>query len=260
MTHGVRTDQNVDMLSSYDEEFPSSLLINSFDAANCPTLVGKPKIFLIQACRVYDGANPAPIQGQRIMLKSPQRGKDLSETAKNEEKVGIVNLPIMADIVVFRSTISSYPSFRNRIVGARFIQEFCNVFGGKDGIENDFLTNCTTVIRNITLKYGKTQQIQMPSITSMLIRKIIFETKTAAMSRKVLTTEGTVKKVETTSEEIVIPEEKGMFGENLKESNKIKETTSQIHNQARQEFQAKEKEMSEWSRKGETTQIVEQRN
>lgn len=175
MTHGVRTDENVDMLCCYDDEYPTHLILNAFDAVKCPTLLGKPKIFLIQACRVYEGKDITPVPGRMVNIISQTRGRKRSGDKEEKVKVELVNLPIMADIVIFRSTISSYPSFRNKIKGARFIQEFCNVFGSQDGIEKDFLSNCTTVIRNMTLKYGKNEQIQMPCVTSMLIRNIIFE-------------------------------------------------------------------------------------
>ena len=50
MSHG-----NKDVILSRDgREVPISLLLDKFTTTNCPSLAGKPKLFIIQTCRLSD--------------------------------------------------------------------------------------------------------------------------------------------------------------------------------------------------------------
>lgn len=51
MSHGGLDDDGNQLLQLYDEEVPARWLFDPFKGGNCPTLIGKPKLFFIQACR-----------------------------------------------------------------------------------------------------------------------------------------------------------------------------------------------------------------
>ena len=88
-------DQEDELLRAYDYSYPVSRLTGFFAGDMCPTLAGKPKIFLIQASR-----------GGEI-----DRGVELSQNSMIEcdggmtyEPPSIYKIPAMADCLIMYST------------------------------------------------------------------------------------------------------------------------------------------------------------
>ncbi|KAL0194327.1 hypothetical protein M9458_012623, partial [Cirrhinus mrigala] len=105
MSHGNETG-----VEGCDERMcPLNDITSPFDGVNCPALIGKPKVFIIQACRgpkmqtkvlVTDGAGPSCIQTPGSVSYS---------------------IPNDSDFLIALSTVEGYVSIRDEFSGSWFI-------------------------------------------------------------------------------------------------------------------------------------------
>ena len=83
-------------------------IVQEFNTTNCPTLAGKPKIFLFQACR---GLNLD--KGLRMNTESTDGGRTIH--------------PDLSNMLFIYPTAPGYATWRNHKLGAWYVQEFCQV-------------------------------------------------------------------------------------------------------------------------------------
>jgi hypothetical protein len=111
MSHGGENGK----ICTYDGELFVRQLYEKFEGENCRTLIGKPKLFFIQACRgtLTDSGviyQPNDVDsGGASMIKS----KDMNASAE---------MPSSADLLVMYSSFEGYVSYRHEINGSPFIQ------------------------------------------------------------------------------------------------------------------------------------------
>ncbi|XP_005185424.2 caspase-3 [Musca domestica] len=116
MSHGLEGK-----VYARDMAYPVERLWNPFLGQNCKSLIDKPKLFFIQACR---GENlEKPVTYTRFAPMS----RALDATPAKPQPVTYA-IPNTADILVMYSTFEKYYSFRNVENGSWFIQTFCEVF------------------------------------------------------------------------------------------------------------------------------------
>lgn len=95
-------------------------IFRPFSGNSCPSLVSKPKVFFIQACRGKEHHPAAEVQSD-----SNEDMETEDEASLETDAVQMITLPDDADFLVASSTIKGCVSFRDTISGSWFIQSLC---------------------------------------------------------------------------------------------------------------------------------------
>uniref|UniRef100_A0A182N2R0 Uncharacterized protein n=1 Tax=Anopheles dirus TaxID=7168 RepID=A0A182N2R0_9DIPT len=169
MTHGKEKT-----LYAADNAYEVDKLWEPFVGSACPTLVGKPKLFFIQACR-----------GEKFD-QGVKRAKVLSDTvdaSSSSEPLHYV-IPTMADLLVMYSTYDGHYSWRNPINGSWFIQALSSELES-NAHRKELLQMLTTVSRVVAFQYQSNvpnnakqdAKKQMPCFVSSLTKALYFPAK-----------------------------------------------------------------------------------
>lgn len=162
------------LIYATDRLIPLDALTVPFKGDRCPTLVGKPKLFFIQACR-----------GTKL-----DHGVDVVDTASvksddslDSSSVPYRKVPVEADFLFSYSTVPGYYSWRNNQDGSWYIQALCIVLANY-GNKMELVHMLTQVNRIVAYEFESctdeefTDKVkQMPSIVSMLTRYVHFRPK-----------------------------------------------------------------------------------
>ncbi|XP_053559526.1 LOW QUALITY PROTEIN: caspase-6 [Bombina bombina] len=162
---------------TYDAKIEIEKLTHLFKGDKCPSLVGKPKIFIIQACRgdkhddpvetdATDGSTPAP---------------DVNQV--EVDAASVYTLPAGADFLMCYSVAQGYYSHRETIFGSWYIQDLCELLKTY-GTALEFTELLTLVNRKVSMRsvgncldrnaIGKKQ---VPCFASMLTKKLYLKPK-----------------------------------------------------------------------------------
>ena len=171
MTHGERDGK----IHASDETFLVHDLYFPFIGHNCESLIGKPKLFFVQACRgdmVDPGAIFVPTTRARITKYT-----DAVDTASIPQSFVT---PSLADVLIMYSTAEGYYSFRNQQDGSWFIQALCDEL--RDNTKEDLLTILTGVNRRVAFAkqsffpydHDLDAMKQMPNLMIMLTKTFFF--------------------------------------------------------------------------------------
>nr|DBA20059.1 TPA: hypothetical protein GDO54_015800 [Pyxicephalus adspersus] len=145
------------------EEVPIRNLTSCFNGPNCYFLIGKPKIFFIQAC-----------QGGKFDTGVPY--EEDSSTCTHESDGG--SLPVTADFLTAYASTEGYVSLRDPTEGSVYIQNLCKALDDPLYIQED-LKDILTILQNDIadeVKRIRTVPVpvkQMPSYKSELRKKLI---------------------------------------------------------------------------------------
>ncbi|XP_076277890.1 caspase-1 [Lasioglossum baleicum] len=166
LTHGTFGDT----LYSSDCQFSLKSIWRKFTGDNCQTLVGKPKLFFVQACR-----------GDSLDGGVGVYGVGHSET--DSVSTASYKIPNHADFLIAHSTVDGFFSWRSPTEGTVYVQQLCEVIE-EHWQTHDLAEMMTITARLVANEYSslhhipqKNEQKQMPSTTSTLTRKILFTKK-----------------------------------------------------------------------------------
>ncbi|XP_021190832.3 caspase-8 [Helicoverpa armigera] len=166
LTHG----SNNGLLRAKDQQYSEIKIINHFKDYSKSTLVTKPKLIIIQACRGTKIKEGVPV------FRSGKIRKDL-----DEEDLEPYILPVESDLLILHSSYVGSPSHRNELHGSWFIQALCNKINALS-TTHDLESIITEVKREVAInkqheEYNRRTfemdiNKQMPVMTSTLIRKL----------------------------------------------------------------------------------------
>ena len=152
-----------------DCQYKLDSIWGSFTANHCPTLAGKPKLFFIQAC-----------QGDQLDGGVTLQPKTETDSASSMS----YKIPTHADFLIAYSTVPGFYSWRNTTKGSWFMQSLCHELVAH-GKKLDILTLLTFVCQKVAFDFESNtpdiplmhQQKQIPCITTMLTRLLLFTDK-----------------------------------------------------------------------------------
>lgn len=155
-----------------DSKIEVKQLLEPFKGNNCKGLLGKPKIFIIQAC-----------QGSQFDSGVDVNVLDARGQMEVERTIQVHKIPSEADFLIAYSVVPGFYSWRNSANGSWFVQALSDILA-KNWQDMDLLTIFTRVNKKVAFEFesktGKefmNQKKQVPCITSMLTKEIIFTPK-----------------------------------------------------------------------------------
>ncbi|XP_075159083.1 death executioner caspase related to Apopain/Yama [Haematobia irritans] len=181
MSHGLEGK-----VYARDMSYPVERLWNPFLGENCKSLINKPKLFFIQACR---GEN---LEKAVTYTEFAPMSRALNTEALPPKPPTITYaIPNTADMLVMYSTFEKYYSFRNVENGSWFIQSLCAVFeeaATKEALYSpkgaEFLRLLTAVNRKVAYEYQSNakyealnQMKEMPNFLSTLTKTFYLRVK-----------------------------------------------------------------------------------
>lgn len=144
-----------------DKSYKLEKIWESFTADKCPTLAGKPKIFIVQACR-------GNLRDSGYVVQS----KGHIETDGDSESS--YNIPKLADILVAFCTVPHYRSWSNTLKGSWFIYNLCEELEA-NAHSMDMLSLLTFVSQRVAnCESYETQEKQISCVMSTLTRVLDF--------------------------------------------------------------------------------------
>ncbi|XP_012789123.2 caspase-6-like [Sorex araneus] len=169
LTHGEGSH-----IYASDAKVEMSMLTDFFKGDRCKSLVGKPKIFIIQACRGDKHDEPAQPVDEVDSTPLP----DSNET--QVDAASVHTLPAGADFLMCYSVAEGYVSYRNTQDGSWYIQDLCEVLA-RYGTTLEITELLTLVNRKVSRrrvdicnKPGALGKKQIPCFASMLTKKLRF--------------------------------------------------------------------------------------
>ncbi|CAH1646182.1 unnamed protein product [Spodoptera littoralis] len=163
------------LLYARDTHYRAENLWNPFIDAKCPTLAGKPKLFMFQAC-----------QGEEY-----DNGITLQRKIETDGWYEPHKIPSHPDFLLVLSTVPGYFAWRNSDHGSWFIQALYEelTYTAEDPI--DILTLLTFVCQKVALNFesntsedASNYKKQVPCFSSMLTRRLVLTRKPNGKSSK----------------------------------------------------------------------------
>ncbi|XP_013108462.2 caspase-1 [Stomoxys calcitrans] len=180
MSHGLEGK-----VYAKDMSYPVERLWNPFLGENCKSLINKPKLFFIQACR---GENLE--KAVTFTEFAPMSRQIEADVIPPKPPTITYAIPNTADMLVMYSTFEKYYSFRNVENGSWFIQSLCSVFDEAAANEAlspkgaEFLRLLTAVNRKVAYEYQSNaknealnQMKEMPNFLSTLTKTFYLRVK-----------------------------------------------------------------------------------
>jgi hypothetical protein len=127
----------------------------------CQNLIGKPKLFFVNACR---GGNQAVPVAEPDSMRHVRDLDEIDALLKRK-------FPSDADLLIHYATVENHVSFRDTQLGSYFIQSLCHVLDTFAMMENVELAH---LLREVNNKVATEFHVQMPSVCDQLRNRFYF--------------------------------------------------------------------------------------
>ncbi|XP_046563029.1 caspase-2-like [Haliotis rubra] len=181
LTHGGNDQRMYGVDGKFDNDnfITNRDLFNTFGSINCPILQGKPKLFLIQACRgTEEDGGCVSFHTKRGSVQvsekdiTGEQGDAFGELERPDGRyLDLQSLPSFSDMIIAQSSVAGFVSYRNTEEGSYFINSVVEVFKKCAATcdIHDMLTKVNRVIaENFQTHDGKKM---MPASTNQLLKK-----------------------------------------------------------------------------------------
>lgn len=158
-------------------------LLAMFNGYMAKDLIGKPKLFFIQACRgsdydhgadVTDGAYSASVNEYRVTRTTAELLTAAFPSNKAETFVEPETIPAEADMLVAYSTVPGYVSWSNLQKGSWFVQALVDVFS-EYAHKEDVVSMLVRVNGKVAREFESfNRKKQIPAPVIMLTKKVFF--------------------------------------------------------------------------------------
>ncbi|XP_046700867.1 caspase 20, apoptosis-related cysteine peptidase [Silurus meridionalis] len=142
-------------------------IFGPFTGKSCPSLNGKPKVFLIQACR--GNKRHPPVHVQADSYEEEAEAED--DMSVDMNSLQMISIPEDADFLIVRSTIKGYVSYREQANGTWFIQSLCKQLKKYCPMGEDLQSILLCVNKEVS---EKALAKQMPVHKVTLRKKLVF--------------------------------------------------------------------------------------
>jgi len=164
LSHG-----NEGILYGYDSAYPAHKIWEPFTADRCASLIGKPKMFFLQAC-----------QGSKVDHGVTVKA---SNGRTSTDSFASYRTPLHADFLLAHSTVNGYYSWRNTVQGSWFIQVLGSALLANYA-DQDMLTILSKVAKVVAFEYESNSsrsefnnKKQIPFIYSTFTNKLYIQPK-----------------------------------------------------------------------------------
>uniref|UniRef100_A0A8C8VRQ0 Caspase-6 n=1 Tax=Peromyscus maniculatus bairdii TaxID=230844 RepID=A0A8C8VRQ0_PERMB len=164
---------------AYDAKIEIQTLTGLFKGDKCQSLVGKPKIFIIQACQ--GNQHDVPV----VPLEVVDYQTDVPDNITQVDAASVYTLPAGADFLMCYSVAEGYYSHQETVDSSWYIQDLCEMLA-RYGSSLEFTELLTLVNRKVSQRrvdfcknpsaIGKKQ---VPCFASMLTKKLHFGPKSS---------------------------------------------------------------------------------
>ncbi|XP_030066354.1 caspase-8 [Microcaecilia unicolor] len=162
LTHG---DKGI-IFGTDGQEVPIQRLTTFFNGRNCPSLAGKPKVFIMQACQGMSFHKAVNVETD---------GQSSSSPCEVDSNICNECIPEEADFLLGMATMTDYVSYRSPDHGTWYIQSLCKHLKECCPRGHDLLTILTNVNHEVSKKFDrKNQGKQMPQPSFTLRKKLVF--------------------------------------------------------------------------------------
>lgn len=164
LSHGNKNGE----IYAYDKAYELNFIYDYLTPEKCPSLLGKPKLFFVQACRGHD-------KDKGIKVESTI---EYDSFGAFEPKSRPFTLPLYTDLFVGYATLPGFVAWRNTAMGSPFIRALCETFSC-EWKDHNILTLMTLVIQRVAINYeaGAEQFKLSPCFLSNLTRVLKFSEK-----------------------------------------------------------------------------------
>nr|XP_033778010.1 caspase-9 [Geotrypetes seraphini] len=161
---------------------PVERIVKYFDGLQCPSLRGKPKLFIIQACGgdqrdkgfELDLAAESPNRHQGDSVQSDATPFNVS-AGSFDQPDAVASLPTPSDILVAYSTFPGFVSWRDKETGTWYVEALDSVFR-QHAVSEDLQTLLVMVASQVSAKDTKYRYKQIPGYFNYLRKRFYFKT------------------------------------------------------------------------------------